>query len=333
MHENQRMPANETNSSGNTHDHDDQHGHHDDHGHHGRPTLPTAPDQSRKFKLGITLNLGFVLVEAAAGMISGSLALLADAGHNLSDVLALLIAWGASVLVRRKPTPHFTYGLRGSSIWAAMANALILMVVCGGIAWEAIRRLHQPAEVSGMMVIVIAAIGVVINTATALLFMRGRHADLNLRGAFLHMAADAAISLGVVVTGLVMMSTEWYWLDPAISLAIVILIVGGTVGLLKDSMRLALHAVPPGIDPHAVKRLLDGMPGVTQTHDLHIWAMSTTETALTAHLVVPDARPGDEFYAEINRLLAQRFGIHHATIQIECGSHAHPCKLASDEVV
>ena len=327
MHESQRMPANEAESSGNTHNH---HGHHD---HHGHPSLPTAPDQSRKFRLGITLNLGFVLVEATAGMISGSLALLADAGHNLSDVLSLLIAWGASVLVRRRPTPLFTYGLRGSSIWAAMANSLILMVVCGGIAWEATRRLHQPAEVSGMLVIVIAAIGVVINTATALLFMRGRHSDINLRGAFLHMAADAAISLGVVVTGLVMMSTGWYWLDPAISLAIVILIVGGTFGLLKDSMRLALHAVPPGIDPHAVKRLLDGMPGVTQTHDLHIWAMSTTETALTAHLVMPDANPSDAFYAEINRLLAQRFGIHHATIQIERGSTAHPCKLASDEVV
>lgn len=265
--------------------------------------------------------------------MSGSLALLADAGHNLSDVLALLIAWGASVLARRSPTPQFTYGLRGSSIWAALANALILMAVCGGIAWEAVRRLQQPAEVSGMMVIGVAAIGVVINTATALLFVRERHADINLRGAFLHMAGDAAISLGVVVTALVMMGTGWNWLDPAVSLAIVILIVASTTRLLMDSMRLALQAVPPGIDPHAVKRLLEGMPGVTQTHDLHIWAMSTTETALTAHLVVPDATPGDDFYAEINRLLVQRFGIHHATIQIERGSDAHPCKLAPDEVV
>ena len=314
--------------------HDHHHGHGHGHGHgHSHPAIPAAPDQSRKFKLGIALNLGFVLIEAIAGLLSGSLALLADAGHNLSDVLALLIAWGASILARRRPTAQFTYGLRGSSIWAAMANALILMVVCGGIAWEAIRRLQQPAEVSGMMVIVVATIGVLINTATALLFMRGRHTDINLRGAFLHMAGDAAISLGVVVSALVMMWTGWHWLDPAVSLAIVILIVAGTTGLLKDSMRLALHAVPPGIDPHAVKRLLDGMPGVTQTHDLHIWAMSTTETALTAHLVVPNATPGDDFYSEINTLLAQRFGIHHATIQIERGSSAHPCKLAPDEVV
>jgi len=312
------------------HDHNGHNGHH---GHHSHHAAPAAAGNPRRFAIGISLNLGFVLIEATAGIASGSLALLADAGHNLSDVLALLIAWGASVLARLRPTPRFTYGLRGSSIWAALANSLLLMVVCGGIAWEAIRRLQQPSEVAGMVVIAVAAVGVVINTATAMLFFRDRASDINVRGAFLHMAADAAISFGVVVAGLVMMGTGWLWLDPAISLAIVIIIVAGTLGLLRDSTRLALQAVPPGIDPLAVKAVLVGMPGVTQAHDLHIWAMSTTETALTAHLVMPHSPPGDDFYAEINRVLAERFGIHHATIQVERGSQAHPCKLAPDEVV
>ncbi len=301
--------------------------------HHSHHRPPADFGLPRRFAIGVALNLGFVVIEAAGGIASGSLALLADAGHNLSDVLALMIAWGATLLSRRKPTPQFTYGLGGTSIWAALANSIILMVACGGIAWEAVRRLQQPSEISGLTVVVIASLGVIINSATAMLFLRDRHRDLNVRGAFLHMVGDAAISLGVVVTGLLLINGAPAWLDPMVSMAIVAVIVASTLHLFRDSMRLALHAVPAGIDPAAVKDALQRAPGVAEVHDLHIWAMSTTETALTAHLVVPGSPLGDEFHEAINQTLEHQFGIQHATIQVERGTLSRRCKLAPDEVV
>lgn len=308
------------------HPHEQAHDHHHGGHHHGHHA-------SRGYALGFLLNLGFVLIEGTAGLLTNSLALLADAGHNLSDVGALAIAWTATLLSQRKPSARYTYGLRGSSIWAALLNALLLMAACGAIAWEALQRLSNPAPVPGLTIIVVAAIGVVINTATALLFMQGQHGDLNRRGVFLHMAADAAVSLGVVLAGGLMLWTGWLWLDAAAGLVIVAVIIIGTWGLLKDSLAMALHAVPSGIDPEAVSHYLKALPGVTAIHDLHIWGMSTAETALTVHLIIPGARPGDAFYAELSRQLEQRFGIHHCTVQVESGDSEISCRLAPEDVV
>lgn len=288
---------------------------------------------SKAFAIGVALNLGYVFVEASFGFVSHSLALVADAGHNLSDVLGLLLAWGASWLVQRRPTKHRSYGFRRSSVLAALFNALFLLVAIGAIAWEAIRRFGDPASVSGTTVIVVAAVGIVINTATALLFMSGQKGDLNIRGAFLHMAADAAVSLGVVLAGIAIVRTGWDWLDPAVSLAIVAVVLVATWGLLRDSVNLALDAVPEGIDPAAVQGYLSGLPGVVEVHDLHVWGMSTTETALTAHLIVPDGSGGDALLARTCAELHDRFGIEHATLQIERGDPAYPCRLAPAEVV
>lgn len=327
------------------HDHHDHahHGHGREHAHghahphahaHGHDHAHTAVNAGgRAFAIGIALNLGFVVIEGGFGLFANSVALIADAGHNLSDVLGLALAWAAAGLSQRKPSAHFTYGLRGSSIWAALANAALLLVACGGIAWEAAHRFVDPRPVEGVTMMVVAAIGVVINTATALLFLRGSHGDLNTRGAFLHMAADAAISLGVVIAGALVLATGWLWLDPAISLAIVAVIVAGTWGLLKDSVRLALDAVPPAIDPEAVRLWLGALPGVREVHDLHIWAISTTEVALTVHLVMPGERPADIFLCEVADQLEQRFGIRHPTLQIERGDGSAVCKLAPSEVV
>lgn len=287
----------------------------------------------RAFAIGIALNLAYVAVEAGIGLWAGSLALLADAGHNLSDVLGLALAWGAASLGRIPPSPRFTYGLRSTTIWAALANALLLVLACGAIATEAFRRIAAPAPVEGGLVAAVAGVGIIVNTATALLFMRDRERDLNVKGAYLHMVADAAVSVGVVVSGLVILRTGWTWLDPAVSLAIVAVILAGTWGLLKESLRLALHAVPRGIDAEAVRRLLAGLAGVAEVHDLHIWSMSTTETALTAHLVMPGGHPGDAFLAGVCHELEARFGIAHVTVQIELGDGAVPCRLAPENVV
>jgi cobalt-zinc-cadmium efflux system protein len=276
-----------------------------------------AAHYNRAFALGVTLNLAFIAVEAAFGILAGSLALLADAGHNLSDVLGLLLAWGGNYLAQRRPTERFTYGWRKSSILAALMNAIILLVVMGGIAGEAIRRFNTPSTVAGNTIIIVAAVGVVINTATALLFLSGRKSDLNIRGAFLHMAADAGISAGVVLAGAVIMATGWYWIDPAISLLITVIIVVGTWGLLRDSFNLVLDAVPAGIDPEAVKTYLANLPGVSEVHHLHIWAMSTTETALTAHLVKRNPADDDRLLAKAAKELHDQFGIEHTTIQWE----------------
>ena len=300
---------------------------------HQHPNGPQAARFDRAFAIGVILNAGFVLVEWTFGVLANSLALIADASHNLGDVLGLLLAWGAASLARRRPSPRFTYGLRSSTILAALANAALLLVITGGIAWEAILRFRNPASIDAPVVIWVAALGILVNTATALLFLSGRKRDLNLRGAYLHMAADAAVSLGVVVAGLLTLATGWIWLDPVVSLAIVAVILAGTWGLLRDATRLALHAVPEGVDPADVRRFLERQPGVEEVHDLHIWGMSTTETALTAHLVMPGGFPGDAVIAELTDRMDRDFGIAHATLQVETGSGAQPCALAPDHVV
>lgn len=309
-----------------SHDHGRHHGHH--HGHHHGPI-----SVNRAFILGTALNVGFVAVEAAAGLLTGSLALLADAGHNLSDVLGLLLAWGATYLTQRPPSQRYTYGLRRSSILAALLNGMILLVAMGGIAWEAVRRFGDPSPVAGSIVIGVAAVGVVINTATALLFLPGHDRDLNLRGAFLHMAADALVSLGVVLAGVAIVLTGWLWFDPVISLVIVTVVVLGTWQLLQDSLNLALDGVPKTIEPLAVQTYLTELPGVDCVHDLHIWGMSTTEIALTAHLVMPQGHDGDGFLKWVGRGLNEKFGIAHATLQVEMGDPDHPCHLAPDDII
>ncbi len=299
---------------------------HNEHTHH-------HPGHDRAFAIGIVLNLGFVAIESVYGVLAHSMALLADAGHNLSDVLALALAWGASVLGRREPSHRFTYGLRSSSILAALINAMLLMLVVGGIAVEAVQRLTNPVPVATMTVIWVALCGIAVNTVTALLFLRDREHDLNVQGAFLHMAADAAVSLGVVLAGVGMLYSGWIWLDPVMSLAIAAVIVGSTWGLLRDSVNLSLHAVPPRIDTGLIREYFSGLAGVAEFHDLHIWGMSTTETALTVHLVMPGGHPGDHLMAQVADELRERFGIGHATIQVETGDERHPCALAPDHVV
>ena len=276
-----------------------------------------TPDSSRAFLLGLGLNLIFVAVETVFGLRAHSLALISDAGHNLSDVLGLGLAWGAALLARRPPTQRHTYGFRRSSILAALANAVLLLVAVGAIAWEAIQRLRHPEPVAGGTVMVVAAIGIVINGLTALLFMAGRRRDLNIRGAFLHMISDAAVSLGVVFAGVAITLTGWLWLDPAISLVVGAVVVWGTWGLLRQSFNLALDALPEGMDLPAIEQYLRNLPGVTAVHDLHVWALSTTETALTAHLIKPDARVDDELLTLLSRELHDRYGIEHTTIQLE----------------
>lgn len=296
------------------------HHHHHDHG---------QPNYNRAFIIGIALNVGFVIVEALFGVLNNSLALLADAGHNLSDVLGLLLAWGASWLVHRRPTPRYTYGLRRSSILAALLNASFLLIAMGAIATEAIQRFSNPISVNGSTVIGVALIGIVINGLTAMLFMSGRERDLNIKGAFLHMAADTLVSAGVVLAGIAILTTGWLWFDPVVSLIIVVVIGFGTWNLLRDSVNLALDAVPEGIEPQAVQTYLAELPGVVGVHDLHIWAMSTTETALTAHLVMLAGNPGDAFLSRIAMELHDKFGIEHTTIQVETGNFLRPCMQKS----
>lgn len=287
----------------------------------------------RAFAIGVGLNVGFVVIEVVFGLFSNSLALLADAGHNLSDVLGLLLAWGASILVRRKPTQRHTYGLRRASVLAALINAIILLLAVGAIAWEAILRFGQPEAVESGTVILVASIGVLINGVTAWLFMSGKKQDVNIRGAYLHMAADAAISLGVVVTAIAMYFTGWLWLDPVVSLAIAVVIGISTWGLLSESLNLALDAVPANIEPEKVEAYLASLPGIKEVHDLHIWAMSSTEVALTVHLVKPDAMIDDALLEQINNELREKFSIQHTTVQFELGDPSHPCQQALVEVV
>ncbi|MEL7681387.1 cation diffusion facilitator family transporter [Citromicrobium bathyomarinum] len=297
---------------GHDHSHDHAHGHGHGHGHSHAPA-----DFGRAFAIGVALNTVFVVVEASFGYISGSMALVADAGHNLSDVLGLLIAWAASAAAKRPPSPRFTYGLKSSTILAALANAALLMIAIGAILFETIDRLMNPVEPEGWTMIWVAGVGIVINTATALLFVSGRKDDLNIQGAFLHMAADALVSVGVVIAGVAILLTGAVWLDPVTSLVILAVIGWGTWGLARDSLKLGLNAVPEGVDESAVRATLESEPGVTEVHDLHIWPMSTTETALTAHLVMPEGHPGDAFLALVAQRLAHEHKIGHTTLQIE----------------
>ena len=304
--------------------HNHSHGHGHDHG---------GSNYNRAFIISVALNTGFVIIEAVYGILANSLALLADAGHNLSDVLGLLLAWGASILARRRPTARRTYGLRRSSILAALLNAAFLLVVSGGIGWEAIQRFREPASVAGGTVITVAAVGIAINTVSALMFLSGRKSDLNIRGAFLHLVADAAVSVGVVLAGIAIIATGWLWFDPAVSLIVTVVIVAGTWQLLQESLNLITDAVPAGIEPLAVRTYLAELPGVTGVHDLHIWAMSTTETALTVHLVMPTGHSGDAFLARVVRELHDNFGIEHTTLQVETGDPSYPCPLAQGNLV
>jgi cobalt-zinc-cadmium efflux system protein len=312
--------------------HDDRHEVHEHEHHHHAPGHVHAPASFGKaFAIGIGLNVGIVVLQTVFGLLGNSVALLADAGHNLSDALGLVAAWLATVLARRPPTARFSYGLKGSSILAALFNAVFLLVVMGGLSWEAIRRLFEPAPVAGKTVMVVAAIGLVLNAATAWLFVSGRKGDINIRGAFLHMVADAGVSAGVVLAGLAILMTGWPWLDPVVSLAINAVVVWGTWSLLRESVAMTLNAVPSAVEPAAVHEFLNKRAGVSEVHDLHIWPMSTTETALTAHLVVPGEHPGDVFLLETCEELRRHFGIGHSTLQIE--RDGRTCPLAPAHLV
>ena len=313
------------------HPHCDHDHHHHDHGHGRHIHAPVS--YGLAFAVGIGLNTVFVGIEVAYGLMANSMALVADAGHNLSDVLALGFAWLASLLAQRRPTGRFTYGLRSSSILAALANAMLLLVVSGAILWEAILRLFRPEAVASETIIWVAAAGILVNTATALMFMNGREHDLNIRGAFLHMTADALVSAGVVLAGLGIMLTGWTWLDPVVSLLIIGAILWSTWGLLADSMSLSLHAVPPGIEMGAIRAYLESLPGVAEVHDLHIWGMSTTETALTAHLVTTAGGGADALVAQAVRELKEYFRVGHATLQVERAEDKYSCPLAPAHVV
>jgi cobalt-zinc-cadmium efflux system protein len=307
---------------------------HHDHDHHHAPSghQHTPANFGKAFAIGIALNLAYVVGEAFYGVVAHSLALLADSGHNLGDVLGLAGAWLASILGKRRPGGRYTYGLRRSSILAALGNAVVLLVVTGGIAWEGIRRLLDPEPAGGLIIIVVATVGIVVNAATAFLFISGRKSDLNIKGAFLHMASDALVALGVVIAGAVILWTGWLWLDPAISLVVSVIIVAGTWSLLRDSVNFSLDAVPPSVDQNKVAAFLRKLRGVAEVHDLHIWGMSTTETALTAHLVRPGAAIDDDFLHNACKELNEHFAITHATFQVEEGTGAHSCSLRSAEV-
>ncbi len=281
----------------------------------------------RAFATGITINVVFVLVEAYYGWLTDSLALLSDASHNLSDVLGLLMAWGGFYLARLRPSQRHTYGLGRATMMAAVFNALVLLVATGGIVLEAIERFANPVPIQGGAVMVVAGIAIAVNGFTAWLFMpRGERHDLNLRGAYLHMVADALVSLGVVIAAALFVWTGWTWLDPAISLVIAVVILYGTWDLLSHSLRLSLDGVPASIELDEVSDYLSGLPGVKAIHDLHVWAMSTSETALTVHLVMPDGQPDDDFLCRIANYLHDEFDIDHTTIQVETGEH--PCVLS-----
>ncbi len=312
---------------GDLHDHDHGHAHHQGHGHaghghahgHGHHHAPASFD--RAFAIGIALNIAYVLAEGGAGWWTGSVALLADAGHNLSDVLGLAVAWGGASLARKPATKRFTYGLKGSTILAALLNALFLLVALGAIVLEAVQRIGDPPVLAGLTVSAVAAVGIIVNALTAWLFARGRHGDVNIRGAFLHMLSDALVSAGVVIAGIVIWATGIGWIDPVVSLVIAALIFWQTWGLLRETVELSLAGVPRGIDYDRVAAALLALPGVTRLHDLHIWAMSTTEPVLTAHLLMPGGPPGDAFLADARDMLRRDFAIGHATLQVETGAN------------
>jgi cobalt-zinc-cadmium efflux system protein len=306
---------------GHSHAHDHSHGigHHH---HHGDPKT-----MGRAFAIAIVLNLGFVVVEFFYGFLANSTALMADAGHNLSDVLGLMLAWGAAILAKRQPSARYTYGLRGTSMLAALFNGMLLMAACGVIVFEAVQKLLTPDPVAGLTVSVVAGIGILINGFSAWLFMSGSKDDINIRGAYLHLAADAAISLGVLIAGLAVRYSGWNWIDPALSMVIVAIIVWSTWALLTQSLRMVLAAVPDNVDRAGVEQFLRAQPGVTAVHDLHIWAMSTTENALTAQLVAPAGYPGDVAVDAISQVLKDKYAIDHCTLQVRLGAMQQECCL------
>jgi cobalt-zinc-cadmium efflux system protein len=304
---------------------------HDGHGHghggecgHGHAHVLSAAGLDRAMLLGVGLNVAFAAVEFGAGLWASSLALVADAGHNAGDVLGLLLAWGANWLARRPPSRKFTWGLRRATIYAALGNAVLLLTACGAILWEAVHRLREPESVAGSTVIAVATIGVVINTLTALLFLRGQR-DANVRGAYLHMVADAAVSAGVVAAGIAILATGLTWIDPVVSMLVAVVIVAGTWGLFREAIDLALDAVPRGLDPAALTAALAAIPGVAEVHDLHVWGASTSETSLTAHLVVPDATAHGRVLAAAGDLVRARFEVAHVTLQLEDQAAAAAC--------
>ncbi len=317
------------------HDHAQRHGHHGNHqhGHQHEGHQHGLAAYDRAFAIGTVLNTGFVAAEIVFGLAANSVVLLADAAHNLGDVLGLLMAWWAAWLTRRPPTPRRTYGWGRSSIMAALANSVVLLISVGAIAVEAVRRLIQPEPVGELTVIWVAAAGILVNGVTALLFMRGRAGDLNIRAAFQHMAGDAAVSAGVVLAGIAIGLTGWLWLDPAASLGIVVIIVATTWGVLRDSTDLAMDAVPGGIEHQAVETYLRGLPGIVEVHDLHIWGLSTTDTALTAHLVYSREDDGRGALAAIEAEIRRRFRIGHSTLQVETVADAEACRLRPEHVV
>ena len=323
-------------ASDQTHRHADQHNDgnsHDHHDHsHGPGHVHAPADFGKAFAVGIALNTTLVAAEGIYGYLGNSTALMADAGHNLSDVLGLIVAWSASVAAKRAPSGRFTYGFRRTSILAALANAVFLLVATGAIGLESIQRLWSPEPIAGITVMVVAAIGILINGATALLFASGRKGDINIRGAFLHMAGDAAVSAGVVVAIALIQFTSWLWLDPVTSLLICAVILWSTWGLLRASIDMSLDAAPHGTDVEAVRQFLLSRPGVAKVHDLHVWPISTTETAMTCHVVMPAGHPGDDFLIESARILRRSFKIGHPTMQIEVDEN-NACALAPDNVV
>jgi cobalt-zinc-cadmium efflux system protein len=321
---------------GHSHDnpaHTHSHASHASHGHgggaHSHSHHHHAPveGQGRAFALAVALNVAIVVVQAIYGVLAHSTALLADAGHNLSDVLGLLLAWGAIWLAKRRPSARYTFGLGSSSILASLANAGLLLFACGVIVAEAIGRLINPAPVAGLDVFIVATVGMIVNGFSAWLFMRGQKEDLNVRGAFMHMVADAAVSAAVAVSGLIILGTGATWLDPVMSIVVVLVIVYGTWGLLRDSLSLAMNAVPPGVDLQRIRDYLATQPGVTDVHDLHVWALSTTGNALSAHLVMPSGHPGDQAVDGIVAVLRDEFQMHHATLQVDMGTTEHRCTL------
>jgi cobalt-zinc-cadmium efflux system protein len=299
------------------HDHGHQHGHAHEHGGDGHGHVHAPASFGKAFAIGVALNATFVVIEVVYGVASNSVALLADAGHNLSDALGLGVAWAAVILAKRRPTGRFTYGLGGTSILAALFNGVFLLMVTGGLTWEAIQRFFEPQPVAGKTVMIVAACGIVLNGVCAWLFSSGSKNDLNVRGAFMHMAADALVSLAVVVSGFIILLTGWHWIDPAMSLVVNAVIVWGTWTLLAGSLKMCLNATPPNVDMAKVKSFLLGLPGVTALHDLHVWSISTTDIALTCHLVTPGGPPSDETLFHAAGELEEHFGICHVTLQPE----------------
>ncbi len=316
---------------GHEHGHDDFGHRHLQHGHRDGPQK-----YGRVFAIGIALNLGFAVVEVACGFVAHSVALLADAGHNVGDVVGLAMSWGATALAGLKPSSRRTFGFRRTTIVAAVTNALVLLFMTGALTWESVLRLAAPEPTRGKTVIMVALAGAVVNAGSALLFMANdakAKRDLNLRSAFVHLASDAVLAVGVAGAGAVILATGWQWVDPAVSIALALTILFGTWSLMRKSMNLMLDAVPEGIDPEEVKTFLQTLPGVVEVHDLHIWAMSTTETALTAHLVMPDASRDPAFLADVCRDLHEDFGIDHSTLQIDPVEAPTPCALARSDAV